>query len=262
MFNRYLNFIRFAVVFALLCHACPTRAGDDEAAAREYASLLAEYESEGGARVFAKRLLELSERYRSSPASADALTWVVKRVPGRRETDRALELLGQHHVKNATIGAACDAIARSRSAHAEGLLRAILAKNADPSAQALACFHLSQLLDREAEIIRQLAAEPELAPRVLQYYGSAYGEHLSSLKTVELTAKREEVYEALLRSFANVKVDEKTMGAIAKQRLFAIRHLAVGRVAPEIQGVGINEKQLRLSDYRGKVVMLSFWGHW
>jgi hypothetical protein len=38
--------------------------------------------------------------------------------------------------------------------------------------------------------------------------------------------------------------------------------LAVGKVAPDIEGEGIDGKPLKLSDYRGKVVVLDFWGNW
>jgi len=41
--------------------------------------------------------------------------------------------------------------------------------------------------------------------------------------------------------------------------------LQVGDIAPEfdIQGVVGNIKvRVKLSDYRGKVVLLDFWGHW
>jgi WD40 repeat protein len=36
----------------------------------------------------------------------------------------------------------------------------------------------------------------------------------------------------------------------------------VGQAAPEIEGVDINGKRFKLSDYRGKVILLVFWGHW
>ncbi len=35
-----------------------------------------------------------------------------------------------------------------------------------------------------------------------------------------------------------------------------------GQAAPEIVGEDLEGKELKLSDYRGKVVMLEFWGHW
>jgi len=41
-----------------------------------------------------------------------------------------------------------------------------------------------------------------------------------------------------------------------------MRELAIGKVAPEIVGEDLNGKPLKLSDFRGKVVMLSFWGTW
>ena len=38
-----------------------------------------------------------------------------------------------------------------------------------------------------------------------------------------------------------------------------IRHLAVGKAAQEIEGVDQDGQQFKLSDYRGKVVLLYFW---
>jgi hypothetical protein len=48
----------------------------------------------------------------------------------------------------------------------------------------------------------------------------------------------------------------------ARGHLFAMRNLAIGKVAPEIEGEDVDGKKFKLSDYRGKVVMLSFWGDW
>jgi peroxiredoxin len=38
--------------------------------------------------------------------------------------------------------------------------------------------------------------------------------------------------------------------------------LVVGCEAPEIEGFDQDGKKFRLSDYRGKVVLLPFWGIW
>jgi hypothetical protein len=38
--------------------------------------------------------------------------------------------------------------------------------------------------------------------------------------------------------------------------------LPVGSEAPEISGEDIDGVPFKLSDYRGKVVLLDFWGHW
>jgi predicted Zn finger-like uncharacterized protein len=38
--------------------------------------------------------------------------------------------------------------------------------------------------------------------------------------------------------------------------------LSVGKVVPDIEGEDIDGQKFKLSDYRGKVVVLDFWGHW
>lgn len=43
---------------------------------------------------------------------------------------------------------------------------------------------------------------------------------------------------------------------------FRKQHLQVGMAAPDIEGVDLDGKAFRLSDYRGKVVLLDFWGDW
>jgi hypothetical protein len=37
---------------------------------------------------------------------------------------------------------------------------------------------------------------------------------------------------------------------------------AVGATAPEIEGTDIDEVPFKLSDYRGQVIVLDFWGDW
>jgi hypothetical protein len=257
--------MRFFLIIGLIAahsHFAPPACGDPKKSAKEYQALLAEFEQEGGVRIFAKRFLTLAENNIADPAGVDALLWIVDKVPGRGETQRAIQLLEQHHADNQKLGPACQAIAQSRTHGAERLLRQILKKNTDDAVRAQTGLYLAMLLDREATIIEQLAAEPEAAPRLIQYFGQAYGAHLRSLKVDDLANEREKVYDLLLTSFPDVKVDDQRVGEIAERALFALRNLSVGRVAPEIQGPGLNANELRLSDYRGKVVMLYFWGHW
>ena len=37
---------------------------------------------------------------------------------------------------------------------------------------------------------------------------------------------------------------------------------AIGHEAPDIEGEDLDGNKFKLSDYRGKVVVLDFWGHW
>ena len=44
--------------------------------------------------------------------------------------------------------------------------------------------------------------------------------------------------------------------------LYELDHLQIGMIAPEIEGTDSEGKAFKLSDYRGQVVVLDFWGFW
>jgi thiol-disulfide isomerase/thioredoxin len=64
------------------------------------------------------------------------------------------------------------------------------------------------------------------------------------------------------RMEAGIARRRSTLGQVAEARLDDWHGLAVGKSAPEIKGVDVYGKPLTLSDYRGKVVTLIFWGTW
>ncbi len=64
-----------------------------------------------------------------------------------------------------------------------------------------------------------------------------------------------------LRDVAGITKDADLL-AQAKDALFEIENLQVGCKAPEIAGVDVEGVEFKLSDYRGKVILLDFWGFW
>ena len=65
-----------------------------------------------------------------------------------------------------------------------------------------------------------------------------------------------------MNEFGDVEGRRRTLGKSAAAELFVLRRLQVGMIAPEITGEGIDEKPMKLSEFRGKVVLLDFWGDW
>ncbi len=55
---------------------------------------------------------------------------------------------------------------------------------------------------------------------------------------------------------------KKTLADVAKAKIDEMENLVAGKPAPAIDGTGMDGKPLKLSDYRGKVVVLVFWGTW
>ncbi|MGD9645806.1 MAG: redoxin domain-containing protein [Pirellulales bacterium] len=68
--------------------------------------------------------------------------------------------------------------------------------------------------------------------------------------------------ERTTTEFGKVEFGDSTLGKLAEPLLFERKFLVVGKVAPEIIGKDIDGNPLKLSDFRGKVVILDFWADW
>ncbi|HIE99476.1 MAG TPA: redoxin domain-containing protein [Planctomycetes bacterium] len=236
--------------------------GGPKSPVQEYKALVDEYEEVGGAKQFAGRFFELAKKHQKDPVAVQALVWILDKRRSQPAATRALELLGKHHLQSPALAQACRSIARVPAMAAEQLLRRTLEKSSHAPVKEQACYYLAYLLEQQASAVDQLTADDELTERVLQYYGQEYGKYFIGLNRAKLDGKLEKVYELMTTSFSDVQIDEQKLGDLADTALFRIRHLSPGRVAAEITGEDIYGKELKLSDYRGKVVMLYFWAHW
>ena len=79
-----------------------------------------------------------------------------------------------------------------------------------------------------------------------------------------LDVEAEALLQRVVAEFGDAKNGEepRTLGTIASGELFARRNLVVGKVAPEIDGADHEGKRFKLSDFKGKVVLLTFSGNW
>jgi thiol-disulfide isomerase/thioredoxin len=149
---------------------------------------------------------------------------------------------------------------------AEKLLRAVLEKSPYRAVRGQACLALAGFLRRKATLARAvgLPHKPEDTRWVEKIYGAEEWKRLRSADPAKLEAEAERLYERVLAEFADVYPDRMRdpLGKQAQAALFEMRELAVGKFAPEIEGGYLDGKPLRLSDQRGKVVVLTFWATW
>lgn len=80
-------------------------------------------------------------------------------------------------------------------------------------------------------------------------------------------AEAEEMYQQFLEKFDgqhtyHYQGIEKNLREQAEKRLEGMRFCGIGQPAPEVVGVDLDGKPMKLSEYRGKVVLLSFWATW
>jgi hypothetical protein len=120
----------------------------------------------------------------------------------------------------------------------EMLLRALYTGDARDEVRGVACLVLAQVLMRDAA---------GLATRDAR--GAA-----------KMHAEAEKLLEEAAGKYADVRTAfDGTVGRKARSELFDLHFLAVGKPAPEVRGVDQEGKEFRLSDYKGKVVLLDFW---
>lgn len=81
-------------------------------------------------------------------------------------------------------------------------------------------------------------------------------------KAAELQAKAEKLFEQIAKDYADVPSRSGTLGKAAQKSLYNLRNLAIGKSAPDAEGSNLEGKKAKLSDYRGKVVVLDIWATW
>lgn len=131
----------------------------------------------------------------------------------------------------------------------------------DQAAMLLAC---NTYFDRIPEYRLVLKHNPQVADR-LPPEQLAY---INARPSASQVALQEQCLQTLIDEYPDLRYNGQqirhgnTYGDIARREMFELQNLSIGQVAPEIEGLDLDGAPFRLSDYRGKVVMLDFWGHW
>ncbi len=208
------------------------------------------------------KMLEIAKAHPEDSAAFDALVWVVQHDGGGQgPAKEALAQLARDHVENPRIG---DVLPRLVYGPPRGvaLVEAVLEKSPSASARAQACLTLAKRVKRDSELARRLAADPGMAEQIESFYGKEAAQKLRDSKPEDLEKRAEGLFERVVKEFSDLKGPEESIAKSAERELFEMRNLAVGKTAPEIEGEDIEGKTFKLSDYRGKVVLLDFWGDW
>lgn len=223
------------------------------------------------------RFLELAEKKPKDPVAVEALTQTVAYVNGTAFTeggkntrgDRALALLVRDHVKSDKLGPACQHVVFGFHKSHETFLRAVLKTNPHREIQGLACLSLAEFLtDRMHRLdVLKDKDEPEFVERYQRVFGKNFLEELQRQDRAAVAREAETLFARAAEQYGDVTVPVTYFGSggmvgeKAQAELFQIRHLAVGKEVPEIEGEDQDGKRFKLSDYRGKVVLLDFWYH-
>jgi hypothetical protein len=220
--------------------------------------------------ALAAKFLELAERHPDDPIALDALmqaVWQVNNTPWPVELvgedtarARAFELIRRDHIRSDKLGPLCERVAYGFCKEYETFLRAALAKNPHRDVRGAACLSLGQFLNNRLHRLELCDAQPELAKEFAGLFGKDYLAELRRQDGARVVKEIEAVFEQAAATYGDVKLPGgDTVAGRAAAALYEVRNLAVGKEAPDIEGEDQDGKRFKLSDYRGKVVLLDFW---
>jgi hypothetical protein len=175
----------------------------------------------------------------------------------------ALALLQRDHLRSEKLGPPCQRISYGFCKEYEAFLRAVLEKNPHRNVQSHACLALAHFLINRLQRLDLIREQPELAKEFGELFGKEYLEELQRQDRTGAIREAEALFERASAQYGDLKLPEGgTVGEKARAELFEIRHLVVGKEAPDIVGEDQDGKRFKLSEYRGKVVLLDFWSEY
>lgn len=117
----------------------------------------------------------------------------------------------------------------------------------------------------EKHVLEALRAIVDESPHEKVRAGALFTLGAVLLESKEPTNKEEgrNCFEAVITEYGDQPYrGDSTYRKAAEGFLYELDHLQVGMVAPEFESVDENGVPWKLSDYRGKVVVVDFWGFW
>jgi hypothetical protein len=177
-------------------------------------------------------LLDYIEKNPTDPAAEEVLLWA---TDNSGLNSRALELLAKHFPRAQRTGELCSGLIYINDS--ERYLRKILEVNQHRKGLMNATVALAGLLKSNSEQLQ--LKDPARATNDRK--------------------EAEQLLTTLPEKYPDLPAHLKTK---ANDILLDMRKFGIGQQAPEIEGEDADGQRFKLSDYRGKVVVLDFWANW
>ena len=226
----------------------------------------------------------LAQAYPRNQAAFNALIWLVEQGPrffdSRPERDAVLSqvvdgLIRDHldsiadHLTDRNVAMALSLGEPLPASYRERLLRLLFTRCRDRIARGRMGLILGRYLMAEADCIERLTrpGAESRRPGELIFLDPAVADQLRKADRQAICRQAEEVLNRVIADYGDVAhvegqvVTSDTLATAARRELFELQSLSVGCQAPEIVGEDSDGKPMKLSEFRGKVVLLDFGSH-
>lgn len=214
------------------------------------------------ARRWAERVWALVEEQPADDVACSALAWILENLRDDAHLEKALTTLVAHHLQDPKLGQICSGLVYDWRPATRSFLTAVLEKCSLRAVQGIACYALAKRVLADAEMAQRLRDDPNEAEGLEGHLGADAVAELRALDPQKSRATSERLFERVISEFGDVESGRRKLADAAQDDLFELRHLSIGCVAPEIEGNDLDGVAFKLSDYRGKLVVLDFWGNW
>jgi hypothetical protein len=210
-------------------------------------------------------VLRVWEIVREDPRDAtalEALTWLVEDSRSPQDRDQALAAIARDHRESADLAPLCARLGGDQQIGTE-LLELIASSNPDRKVRGAALYAVAGHRIESARAARKLRGPADdQVEGYKRWLGHDRAAELAKTDPAALEEDAQRTLDRVVREFGDVPWRDGTLGSRADADLRELRDLVVGKEAPEIAGEDLDGVPFRLSDYRGKVVLLDFWGNW
>jgi thiol-disulfide isomerase/thioredoxin len=188
--------------------------------------------------------LELAEEGKKDEAGLEAAVFALKLLGQFGITgenmDKAANIVMTHHIDNPKIAPALEHMVQAGRT-GELFLEAVVEKALNKEVQALAMYYNALAMD-----LRAAAAE---------------GPTGDDMKIAAVRGRAADMMEKAAKQAPDAKVGDSTLAKVVAAEVVSLR-IGVGNPVPDVEGTDLDGKKVKLSSYRGKVVLLDFWATW
>jgi len=211
----------------------------------------------------ARRARALMEADPRGELAVRVRVWMVTSGVELGASDALLDELLTKDVASPALGDLLDILRPSSRPDARVRVETLVEKAGDRSVRGLALRTLADHVKYDLDGVRSLENGDISVEIHTRRHGAERAEMLRKTGTAGLEQQYVALLERVVKDFGDVRDSRgRAIGPRAEGALFEFQQLSIGKIAPDIEAEDIHGTTFKLSDYRGKVVVLDFWGHW